>query len=321
MTVTTGDAGGHGHGVVDGSGDVPGAGTGAGGGGRGRGRRRPWALGVLAVATAAMVVYLLSAYVPPAMATSRIPPRDTTHYVLLVAHIFTAAVAALTGPAQFWPWLRRRCPVVHRWTGRAYFFLGVFPSSLLAVPVTVYAPFGSANQAALGLLDVLWAATAVAGYRAVRQGRYADHRRWMVRNFALTLGALASRVWIPIMVLIALPQTKDATVMTHDIASGSAWLGLTVNLLLAELHLNRRRRAPRRGSAAGGRRARRGVVPAEPVGRGSVSPGRRGPVPPESVEQGPCQPERREPGQPESGRRGSAPPERRGCGADGAATA
>ena len=121
--------------------------------------RPPWPLIVLGLVTVSLVVYLLSAYVPPDMSTSRVPPRSSLHYVLLVTHIFTAAVAALAGTTQFWPWLRRRHPAVHRWTGRAYFFLGVFPSSVVAIPVAVLAPFGSANQAALVMLDVLWIIT------------------------------------------------------------------------------------------------------------------------------------------------------------------
>ncbi len=234
--------------------------------------RRPWPIALLAVATVGMVWFLLSAYVPPVMKTSRIPPRSELHYVLLVAHIATAAIAAVAGTAQFWPWLRRRFPVVHRWTGRAYFFLGVFPSAVLAVPVTVLAPFGAANQAALATLDVLWVLTAVAGYRAVRQRRFADHRRWMIRNFALIWGSLASRFWTPLLLLAIAPQESsmvyrgDATAILHDIASGSAWLGLISSLLIAEYYLQRRygvpgpRRAPVRSTEVTDRRTPTGAL-------------------------------------------------------------
>jgi uncharacterized membrane protein len=212
--------------------------------------RRSWPLIVLGLVTVGMVVYLLSAYVPPDMSTSRVPPRSSLHYVLLVTHIFTAAVAALAGIIQFLPWVRRRHPAVHRWTGRAYFFLGVFPSSVVAIPVAVLGPFGSANQAALVLLDVLWIITGIAGYRAIRARRYADHRRWMIRNYALIFGSIASRFWIPVMVLVTVPQATsvayggDATAIGHDIASGSAWLGVAVSLLIAEYYIQRRYGVP-----------------------------------------------------------------------------
>ncbi|MGA8112114.1 MAG: DUF2306 domain-containing protein [Actinocatenispora sp.] len=233
-------------------------------GSAGRRRRRPWPIAVLAVATVATTLWVVSAYVPPDMATSRIPPRSTLHYVLLVAHIFTAAVAAVSGTVQFWPWLRRRFPRLHRWTGRTYFFLGVFPSAVLAIPVSIYAPLGASNQAGLLALDVLWIITGVAGYRAVRQRRYADHRRWMIRNFALIWASLASRAWIPLMLLAIAPQEHSTTyhgdqlAIMHDLASGSAWLGLFSTVVIVEAYIQRRYGVPARRSAD----ARR--IPARP---------------------------------------------------------
>ncbi|GAA3439144.1 DUF2306 domain-containing protein [Kutzneria kofuensis] len=209
--------------------------------------RRRWPLITLSVVTVATTVYMVSAYVPPVPAASRIPLQGTVHFLLLVAHIFTATVATLAGLAQFWPYLRRRFPVAHRWTGRAYFFLGVFPSSVLAVPVAVMAPFGAANQAALITLDVLWIVTGIAGYRAARRRRFADHRRWMIRNYALTFSSLASRFFIPVMTLAVVPQAAgsayqgDEIAIGHDIASGSAWLGLVVTMVATEWYLQRRR--------------------------------------------------------------------------------
>ncbi|MQA02034.1 MAG: DUF2306 domain-containing protein [Streptosporangiales bacterium] len=51
------------------------------------------------------------------MQPSRIEPRSEFHLAVLAAHVFTASVATLTGPLQFWPWLRSRYPTVHRWSG------------------------------------------------------------------------------------------------------------------------------------------------------------------------------------------------------------
>ena len=116
----------------------------------------------------------------------------------------------------------------------------------------VMAPYGAANQAAVAVLDVLWIITAVAGYRAARARRFADHRRWMIRNYALTLSSLASRFFTPIMALIIIPQATgpvyqgSEVVIGHDIASGSAWLGLVVTMVIAEGYLQRRQVAKSR---------------------------------------------------------------------------
>ncbi|MFH8789592.1 DUF2306 domain-containing protein [Streptomyces roseoverticillatus] len=200
-------------------------------------------------------------YLPPDMATSRVPPRSDLHYALLVCHIFTAAVAALLGPLQFWPRLRARRPRLHRWTGRAYFFAGVFPSILFAIPVVWFTPVGFSNQAALGTLDVLWAVTGVSAYRAALQRRYADHRLWMIRNFSMTFVAISSRIIQPFIEHAVAAQAQDPLsyggdplAAAHDIASASAWLGLVINLIATEAWIQYRYgRRPERGKAVRGR--------------------------------------------------------------------
>jgi hypothetical protein len=212
-----------------------------------RRRRRTWWLIPFAALWLAILAYMLSAYLPPDIRTSRIPVHgNTLHYWLLVGHIGTAAVATVTGFPQFWPWLRRRHPRVHRWTGRVYLFGGVFPSMVLAVPVAVLSPYGFGNMSALFALDALWILTAVAGYRAARQRRYAQHRAWMIRNFALALASLASRLWTPLAVVVVFAQAdsasyrNDVLAMTHDIAGASAWLALVSTVLIAEAWIQRR---------------------------------------------------------------------------------
>jgi uncharacterized membrane protein len=221
-------------------------------------RRWPrWPLVALAVVTLALLVYMLAPYIPPEMRTSRVQFTDSGLYLLLVAHIFTATVATVTGLAQFWPWLRTRHPRAHRWAGRAYFFLGVFPSAVLAVPVAALASFGLPNQAALFLLDAAWIATAVAAYRAARRRRFADHRRWMIRNYALTFSSPFSRLVSPVVALIIVPQARgpvyrgDGLTIQHDMASASIWIGVVLVVLAAEWRLQRRYGVPPRRPNAG----------------------------------------------------------------------
>jgi MFS family permease len=221
---------------------------------RPRAGNRRWPLAVLAVLAVALLAYMLPAYVPPTMSISRVSLPDAGHYVLLVGHIFTATVATLAALAQFWPWLRDRHHRLHRWTGRAYFFLGVFPSAVLILPVALIAPYGAANQSALLLVDVAWVATAVAGIRAARHRRLADHRRWMIRNYALTFSSLASRIVSPLVALVIVPQAAgpvyqgDHLALVHDIAATSIWISLAITVGAAEWYLQRRYGVPRRSA-------------------------------------------------------------------------
>ncbi|MGW5116171.1 DUF2306 domain-containing protein [Streptomyces noursei] len=224
-----------------------------------RRRRPPTALWLVPLVAVSLLVtaQAVSAYVPPDLHTSRVPPRSELHYALLVAHIFTATVAVLTGLAQCWPWLRRRHPVAHRWIGRTYFFGGVFPSALIGIPVVYFVPLGLSNQLSLAVLDALWIVTGVAGYRAARARRYADHREWMVRNVALTLVALTSRIIQPVVEHLVASQLADPVAYAgdpltanHDIASTSSWCALLLNLIAAEYLIQRRRPARRRPAAS-----------------------------------------------------------------------
>ncbi|MFE3646907.1 DUF2306 domain-containing protein [Streptomyces sp. NPDC059152] len=226
-------------------------------------RRRPrTALWLVPLAAISLLItaQAVSAYLPPDLHTSRVPPRSELHYALLVAHIFTAAVAVVTGLAQCWPWLRRRHPAVHRRTGRVYFFGGVFPSALIGIPVVYFVPLGLSNQLSLGVLDALWIVTGVAGYRAARHRRYADHRVWMIRNVALTLVALTSRIIQPVVEHLVAAQLTDPVAYAgdplaagHDIASTSSWCALLLNLIAAEYLIQRRRPARRRPTESGRR--------------------------------------------------------------------
>jgi predicted membrane protein DUF2306 len=62
------------------------------------------------------------------------------------------------------------------------------------------------------------------------------HRRWMVRNFALTFAAVTLRLWIPMSFAAGIP---------FEIAYPAiAWLCWVPNLLLPEYYLNRRTLLP-----------------------------------------------------------------------------
>ncbi|WP_215541451.1 DUF2306 domain-containing protein [Amycolatopsis sp. CA-230715] len=194
-----------------------------------------------------MTGYMVSAYLPPDLATSRVDVQgDPVRYWLLVGHIGFGTIATVAGLAQFWPWLRRICPRAHRWVGRMYFYAGVFPAMVLTVPVVLASESGMSNVSALVAMLVMWAVTGVAGLRAARSRRFRDHRAWMIRNYAVTVAVHASRMWGAVVIPLVLLQADgpayqgDTRAIIHDIAGSGAWLGLFVNLAVVEWYLRRR---------------------------------------------------------------------------------
>jgi hypothetical protein len=162
-------------------------------------------------------------------------PDLPLHYPLLVAHILFGSVALVTACLQIWPWLRRTHPAVHRWSGRAYLFGGVFPGGLAVLAVSPVSSTGPVSSVGNTALAVLWLVTGVAGYRAARAHRYGDHRRWMLRSVALTFSIVANRIWLVAYFLLFSPFLgDDPPALAVAAAGASVWSSWVVNLLVVE---------------------------------------------------------------------------------------
>lgn len=204
--------------------------------------RRVWLMPTVAVVAA---IVLAAPYLVLDVDTSRVAVRGQLHWVLLVGHIVTAAIALMLGPLQFVPAIRARRRV-HRAIGRGYLLAGVLPSGLTGVPVAIMSTNGPVTQIGLLIPAVAWLVTGALALRAARRRDFAAHRAWMMRNYALTFLAVTSRVVVPLMLLAQFPfidrlyggsvaAAVDATIPVGQ------WLGWIINLLVAEVLIRRTR--------------------------------------------------------------------------------
>ncbi len=173
------------------------------------------------------------------------------YYPLLVTHILFGSVALLAGCTQVWPWFRHRYPAAHRTIGRVYVFGGVLPAGIAVLGVAPLSSTGFVSQVGNTMLALLWLPITIAGYRMARQRRFAEHREWMIRSFALTTSIVVNRLWLVLLLLVLWPQVDttfggDQTAMINTAAAASVWLSWVVNLLLAEWWLQRGRAARHR---------------------------------------------------------------------------
>ncbi len=212
--------------------------------------RRNLGIAAFAVTTLLFLGFSLPDYLGLDRSESRIPIRSDypLHYPLLLAHIAFGTVALLTAMLQIWPWLRRTHPQVHRWSGRAYLFGGVFPSGVVVLGVTPVSSSGLSSAAGNTILAVLWLGTSWAGWRAVRQRRFADHRAWMFRSVALTFSIVVNRAWLGLYVgIFALFAPLDEELI-RTAGAASVWTSWIVNLLIVEWWLLRRASPRARGA-------------------------------------------------------------------------
>ncbi len=156
-----------------------------------------------------------------------------SHAAGIYTHVFGAMFALLLGPWQFSTRLRASRPALHRWMGRLYLGLGVLIGGIAGLYMAVHAFGGILAQTGFGLLAVLWLYTGLRAYLAIRAGDVVSHRRWMVRNFALSFAAVTLRLWLPGSVASGI-----AFEVAYPVIAWACWVP---NLVLAELAFNRDR--------------------------------------------------------------------------------
>jgi uncharacterized membrane protein len=185
----------------------------------------------------AMVVVLVSSryfLVDPAVYFEEQRPVYEDNLAMLLAHVGGASVALLAGPFQFLPRLRARRRRVHRIVGRLY-LAGIVIGGLSGLALSTIAYGGPVARFGFGTLGVLWLLSGAKAFTEIRAGRVAEHRAWMVRNFALTFAAVTLRLWLPLL--------TEGFGVDFDVAYPLvAWLCWVPNLAVAEMLVARRRR-------------------------------------------------------------------------------
>jgi uncharacterized membrane protein len=118
-------------------------------------------------------------------------PRIDASPAPVIVHVIAAALYAFLGAFQFSARLRRRHPRWHRRSGRILVVAGlaVAGSGLWMTLFYSGAPGGDLLWAIRLLVGSAMAAFIVQGFAAIRRRDIPAHRAWMVRAYALAVGA------------------------------------------------------------------------------------------------------------------------------------
>lgn len=179
------------------------------------------AIGVAGYAAVAYSLFPLGALVHPDMKLA-----FQAHAAGIYTHIFASLAALALGPFQFFTRGRAKYVRAHRWSGRAYLLVGVLLGGSAGLYMAQFAFGGLIARTGFALLAMSWLATGFMAYRAIRRHDIDNHRRWMIRNFALTLAAVSLRIYLPLGMV--------AGFKFEDIYPLIAWLCWIPNLLIAE---------------------------------------------------------------------------------------
>jgi uncharacterized membrane protein len=157
--------------------------------------------------------------------------------VPVVLHIVSVIAFSILGALQFWPGSRRRGRRWHRIAGRLVVPTGLI-SAATGIWMTLYYDLppmdGKILNAIRLAVGVGMFASLCLGYAAIRRRDVRQHSAWMIRAYALGLGAGTQVLThLPWFILVGQPDVAPRTVMM-----GGAW---AINLAVAEYVIRRRR--------------------------------------------------------------------------------
>lgn len=159
----------------------------------------------------------------------------------LVVHIVGALLYAMLGAFQFSTSLRRRWPAWHRAAGRVALggALLVAVSALWLTALYVTPTAGGLLLAGLRIAVVSAMLVSIAlGVSAVLRRDIARHRDWMIRSYALGLGAATQMLVLMVAEMISGGPPIE---LNRALLMGLAW---GINVACAEWALRRWRRVP-----------------------------------------------------------------------------
>jgi hypothetical protein len=177
--------------------------------------------------------------------------RFVTQPIPVLVHIVCVTVYSMLGAFQFVPSLRRRS--WHRLAGRVLFPAGL-GTALTGLWMTAFYDLPAKDTVVVNgvryVVGVVMVVALVLGVRAALRRDFVAHRAWMVRAYALAMGAGTQALLLGPYIAVA--GTPD--LVTNTVLMTAAWV---INAAFAEWVIRRRRvagrRSGRRTSSGAGR--------------------------------------------------------------------
>ena len=142
-------------------------------------------------------------------------------------HILFSVFSLIAGLTQFSSYIITKYKKLHRTMGYVYVIDVICVAGPSGLIMAFYANGTIVSKTSFVLLSLLWILfTAIAIIKAI-QKEFDEHKKWMIRSFALTLSAISLR-------LMALVLPKFIHLTAHTEYATIAWLSWTINLLIAE---------------------------------------------------------------------------------------
>ncbi|KRF08648.1 hypothetical protein ASH00_02805 [Arthrobacter sp. Soil782] len=209
-------------------------------------RRTAVAIGVLITIVMASTAVRFAVDGPNILAGTT--PRDDVfaqryiaHPWLAYLHIAPGVVYLLGAPLQLSRRFRTRHYDVHRRLGRVLLVCALV-SGLFALLFGVPYAWGGASEAIATVVFGCWfLACLVLAFRAIRRDDVRQHRRWMIRAFAVAVGIGTIRIWAAIFESVEQAVSGGTTSEALDptMFGIAFWLAFTMHVAVGEWWLRR----------------------------------------------------------------------------------
>ncbi|MGW6280151.1 DUF2306 domain-containing protein [Kribbella sp. NPDC055071] len=199
----------------------------------GRSRLRTVQVGIVVLA-AIILVFAIARLINdvPHIYNGTVPPEAidkeyVAHPWISYLHIGPAVVYLLGAPIQLAYRIRSRHYTFHRRFGRIVLVCALL-CGVFAIWFGLFYSFGGPVQAAASVVFGLWFLFClVSAFRAIRRHDLTNHRRWMIRAFAIGIGVGTIRIWV---YLFTLPD-----VLSFPAAfAASFWIAFALHAAFAE---------------------------------------------------------------------------------------
>ena len=211
------------------------------------GRPRPVAVAIGVLVTIVLVFFVRRLVTDaPHVLDGTVPDDDlaekyVAHPWLAYGHMVPGVVYLLGTPLQLSHRFRSRHYVAHRRLGRVLLGCALLSGALSVVLGIVFAWGGGAETTATLVFGSWFVACLVLALLAIRRGHVAQHRRWMVRAFAVGVGVATIRIWVGVFtgIELGLLGMQDRTMPLRATFGVAFWLGLSMHVAFAEWWLRR----------------------------------------------------------------------------------
>jgi len=165
--------------------------------------------------------------------------RYIQHPWASLIHIVPGVLFLTLAPLQFVARIRQRRISLHRGLGRVLATCAAITGVASLVVTFLFPAFGGiSTQSATIFSGILFLFSLTMAIRHILRKEVRQHREWMIRTFALAMSVATMRVFL----ILSRPLTG---LSTEEVFGASFWLGIGVNLLVAEVWINHTRAAGR----------------------------------------------------------------------------